>query len=150
MQLLAATVSKAPRQVKTKYGDRLVCDVKLSDGTDSTIWSPVGYAPVEYLEQGQAVTVSRDSKGKVHIIENHLTHPGMVAPPIDQGTKLAGQHGLTTEQKREIAQYVTQQRDLLAFCLDQAATIPQAQTDDSVQKLGVTLYLSAQRKFGLA
>lgn len=158
MQLLAATVSKAPRQVKTKYGDRLVCDVLLQDGTETAIWSPVGYAPIEFLERGQEVTVSRDSKGKVHIIENHLTHPEMVAPKfnnspvptIDQGTKLAGEHGLSTDQKREIAQYITQQRDLLAFCLDQAATIPQAQTDDSVQKLGVTLYLSAQRKFKLA
>lgn len=43
----------------------------------------------------------------------------------------------------------TQQRDLLAFCLEQPATIPQAQTDESVEKLGVTLYLSAQRKFKL-
>jgi hypothetical protein len=150
MQLLAATVSKAPRQVKTKYGDRLVCDVTLPDGTETAIWGPVNYAPLEYLEQGQAVTVSKDSKGKVHIIENHLTHPEMTAPAIDQGTKLAGQHGLTADQKREIAQYITQQRDLLAFCLDQAATIPQAQTDDSVQKLGVTLYLSAQKRFNLA
>jgi hypothetical protein len=150
MQLLAARVSKAPRQVKTKFGDRLVCDVTLPDGSQAPIWAPVGYAPIEYLEQGQAVTVSRDSKGKIHIVENHLTHPDMVAPSIDQGGKLAGEHGLTAEQKREIAQYITQQRDLLAFCLDQASTIPQAQTDDSVQKLGVTLYLSAQRKFNLA
>jgi hypothetical protein len=150
MQLLGATVSKAPRQVKTKYGDRLVCDVKLQDGTETAIWGPVDYAPLEYLERGQAVTVSRDSKGKVHIVENHLTHPDMIAPAIDQGTQLAGEHGFSADQKRAIAQYVTQQRDLLAFCLDQAATIPQAQTDESVEKLGVTLYLSAQRKFKLA
>jgi len=156
MQLLAATVSKAPRQVKTKFGDRLVCDVTLPDGTETAIWGPVNYAPLEYLEQGQAVTVSRDSKGKVHIIENHLTHPDMIAPAIQakqeitQALKQDKPQGMTPEQKREIAQYITQQRDLLSFCLDQAATIPQAQTDDSVQKLGVTLYLSAQRRFNLA
>lgn len=150
MQLLAATVSNPPREVVTKYGPRRVVDVTLPDGSQTAIWGPVDYAPLEYLEQGQSVTVSRDSKGKVHIIENHLTHPGMVAPSIDQGAKLSGEHGLTVGQKREIAQYITQQRDLLAFCLDQASTIPQAQTEESVEKLGVTLYLSAQRKFKLA
>lgn len=148
MKLLGATVSKAPRQVKTKYGERLVCDVRLEDGTETAIWSPVGYAAIEYLERGQAVTVSRDSKGKVSIVENHLTHPELTTSKVDNGTNLANQ--LSTNQKQEIAQYITQQRDLLAFCLEQAATIPQAQTDESVEKLGVTLYLSAQRKFKLA
>lgn len=150
MQLLAAVVSKAPRQVKTKYGDRLVCDVTLPDGTETAIWGPPSYAPLADLQQGDAVTVSRDSKNKVHIIENHLTHPGMVAPAIDQGTKLAGEHGLNSDQKREIAQYITQQRDLLAFCWQQAEMIDGPCTEDSIEKLAVTLFLSAQRKFGLA
>lgn len=149
MQLLGATVSKPSRKVSTKYGDRLVCDVRLEDGTESAIWGPVDYAPLEYLERGQAVTVSRNSKGKVSIVENHLTHPEMTAPALPQ-TITASAQGMTSEQKKMIAQYVTEQRDLLSFCLDQAATIPQAQTDDSVQRLGVTLYLSAQKKFGLA
>lgn len=150
MQLLAATVSKAPRQVKTKYGDRLVCDVKLPDGTETAIWGPVNYAPLEYLERGQAVTVSRDSKGKVSIVENHLTHPDMIAPDIDQPTPTAANpHSLDPETKKAIAQYVTQQKDLLQFCWQQAETIEGPQTEDVVQKLAVTLYLSAQRKFSL-
>ncbi|MBE9242524.1 hypothetical protein [Synechocystis salina] len=152
MQLIGATVSKAPRQVKTKYGDRLVCDVRLEDGTESAIWGPVGYAPLEYLERGQAVTVSRDSKGKISIIENHLTHPHLSTPALPQPSQVTATtpQGMTAETKKAIAQYVQEQRDLLAFCLDQAGTIPQAQTDESVEKLGVTLYLSAQRKFKLA
>lgn len=154
MQLLAATVSKAPRRVQTRFGDRLVCDIVLPDGSETAIWGPVNYAPLEYLERGQAVTVSRDSKGKVSIVENHLTHPGMTAPAIPQQTQTnpapaANAYSLDPDTKKAIAQYVTQQKDLLQFCWQQAETIEGPQTEDVVQKLAVTLYLSAQRKFSL-
>jgi len=156
MQLLPATVAKPPRQVKTKYGDRLVCDVLLQDGSESAIWAPVGYAPIEYLEQGQVVTVSRDSNGKVSIVENHATHPGMVAPTLPQQTpqvnssQPANAYTLDGQTKKEIAEYLKQQKDLLQFCWQQAESIEGPQTEDCIEKLAVTLYLSAQRKFKLA
>jgi len=144
MQLLPATVAKPPRQVKTKYGDRLVCDVLLQDGSESAIWAPVGYAPIEYLEQGQVVTVSRDSNGKVSIVENHATHPEMEKPlPVAESYTLDG------ETKKAIAEYLKQQKDLLQFCWQQAESIEGPQTEDCIEKLAVTLYLSAQRKFKL-
>jgi len=146
MQLLAARVSKAPRQVKTKYGDRLVCDVTLPDGTETAIWGPVNYAPLEYLERGQAVTVSRDSKGKVHIIENHLTHPEMTAPTIPQPA--APSQGIDPDTKRAIADYVTEQAKLFGFCLSQASTIQGLQPDD-IRPVATTLYLATQKRFGL-
>lgn len=143
MQLIQAIVKSQPREVTTKFGLRSVMDVCLPNGQEQAIWGPANFPAIMNCRNGQTVPIAVDSKGKYHVVEGQ-------SPAIDQGTKLAGEHGLTADQKREIAQYITQQRDLLAFCLDQAATIPQAQTDDSVQKLGVTLYLSAQRKFDLA
>ena len=148
MQLLPATVSKAPRQVKTKYGDRLVCDVSLPDGSQAPIWAPVGYAPIEYLEQGQAVTVSRDSKGKVSIIENHLTHPDMKAPTVPTTPQPTPSQGIDPDTKRAIADYVTEQAKLFGFCLSQAATIQGIQAED-IRPVATTLYLATQKRFGL-
>lgn len=157
MQLFHATVSKAPRQVSTKYGERVVCDVLLPDGSESAVWGPVGYAPLEYLERGQAVTVGRDSKGKISIVENHPMYPESEKPipQLPQAapteTQTAGnKHALSPETKREIADYVTQQKDLLSYCWQQAATIPGVSEEQTLEKLAVTLYLSAQRRFGLA
>lgn len=139
MQLLTAKVKSQPRVVETRFGVRSVMDVTLPDGQEQAIWGPENFHPIVTCKPGQSVPVALDSKGKYHVVENEK--PGVVE---------VSQAQLSPEQKREIAQYITQQRDLLAFCLDQAATIPQAQTDESVEKLGVTLYLSAQRKFKLA
>lgn len=150
MQLLPATVKNSAKVVQTKFGQRVVVDVVLGDGTETAVWGPPSYSPLADLQQGDQITCSRDSKNKVHIIENHLVSPTMTAPTLSTQSKPTTAHSLDSDTKKEIAAYITQQRDLLAFCLDQAATIPQAQTDDSVQKLGVTLYLAAQRKFGLA
>ena len=146
MQLLAATVSKAPRQVSTKYGQRLVCDVTLPDGSESAIWGPVGYAPIEYLEQGQAVTVSKDSKGKVSIIENHLTHPGMEAPAIKKAEPT--EEGLSPDIKRQIAAHIRQQAAVYGYCLQQAAGIPGLPERD-VRNVATTLFIDACKKFDL-
>lgn len=147
MQLLGATVKTQPRQVTTKYGDRRVCDVILQDGTESAIWGPVGYAALEYLERGQQVTVSRDSKGKVHIVENHLTHPEMTAPPLPNQS--SAPQGMTPETKRQIAQYIQDQAKLFGYCLNQAGTIESLPADQR-REVATTLFIQASRKFDLA
>jgi hypothetical protein len=116
-------------------------DVTLPNGQEQAIWGPANFPAITNCRNGQSVAIALDSKGKYHVVEGQsVKASGAEIEPV----------GMTPELKKTIAQYVTEQRDLLAFCLDQAATIPQAQTDDSVQKLGVTLYLSAQLKFKLA
>lgn len=150
MQLLAARVSKAPRKVSTKYGDRLVCDVTLPDGSQSPIWGPVTYSPLGDLEYGDAVTVSRDSKGKVSIVENHLTHPEMTAPTIPApGNNSHQTVGMSPDQKRAIADFVTEQAKLFGFCLQTASTIQGINPDD-IRPVATTLYLQTTKKFKLA
>jgi hypothetical protein len=143
MQLLTATVKSQPRTVTTKYGERSVMDVVLPNGEEQSIWGPANFSAIVNCRNGQPVAIAVDSKGKYHVVEGQ-------SEPVKTSATEVPPVAMTTDQKRAIAQYVQDQRDLLAFCLDQAATIPQAQTDDSVEKLGVTLYLSAQRKFKLA
>ncbi|WLT40673.1 hypothetical protein NON20_26175 (plasmid) [Synechocystis sp. B12] len=61
------------------------------------------------------MAIALDSKGKYHVVEGQ---------PVKTSAPETEPVGMTAETKRLIAQYVTEQRDLLAFCLDQAATIP--------------------------
>ena len=156
MKLLAATITKAPRQVNTKYGERIVCDVKLEDGSESAIWGPKDYAPLLYLKAGQAVTVSKDLKGKIAIIENHLTHPEMVAPAfsdtaIAQSPKpetATNANELSNAKKREIAEYITQQTKLFSFCYDQTKLIENLGDEDR-RAVATTLFIQASKKFNL-
>lgn len=154
MQLLAATVVKPPREVSTKFGQRRVCDVRLPDGTETAIWGPVDYAPLEYLERGQAVTVSRDSKGKVSIIENHLTHPEMKAPAVNSHPTPTANHspqteGLTPDQKRAIAAYIGEMGDLYRYCYETAGEKLATAPNEAKQAMASSLFIAAQRKFNL-
>jgi hypothetical protein len=153
MKLLAATITKAPRQVTTKYGERVVCDVKLEDGSESAIWGPKDYAPLLYLKAGQAVTVSKDSKGKIAIIENHLTHPEMVAPSLENKAIATNQttnqsSEMSNREKREIAEYITQQTKLFSFCYSQTKLIDNLPDEDR-RAVATTLYLQASKHFNL-
>lgn len=157
MQLLAATVSKAPREVSTKFGPRRVCDVVLPDGTETAIWGPVNYAPLEYLQQGDAVTVSRDSKNKISIVENHLTHPGMVAPTLPQQTQpvtppptQSPQTGsMTPETKKAIAAFVGEMGDLYRYCYETAGEKLATAPNEAKQDMASSLFIAAQKRFNL-
>lgn len=155
MQLLPATVSKAPRQVKTKYGDRVVCDVVLPDGTETAIWGPPSYAPLADLQQGDAVTVSRDSKNKISIIENHLVNPGMVAPTVPQQGQPVNQTqspqtgSMTPETKKAIAQFVGEMGDLYRYCYETAGEKLATAPNEAKQAMASSLFIAAQKRFNL-
>ena len=53
-------------------------------------------------------------------------------------------------QKQEIASYVSQQKELLQFCWKEASMIDGPSTEESIEKLTMALFLSAQRHFKLA
>lgn len=148
MKLLTATVQKSPRQVTTKYGDRLVCDCTLDNGENVTLWQPLTSTIINY-GTGQKVTLSLDSKGKYHLIENDNGEPVFQDSEPNQSQKKTD-YSLSKTDKQAIASYIQQQRDLLAFCWEQAKTIPGHESEETTEKLAVTLYLSAQRKFNLA
>lgn len=142
MQLLTATLTKPARQVTTKYGDRTVADVRLPDGTETALWRPANDQTLANLHQGQAVTVAKDSKGKVNLIDSAPTDSTVATIPI-QTT------GLDPDTKRAIADYVTEQAKLFGFCLSQASTI-QGITQEDIRPVATTLYLSTQKRFNLA
>jgi hypothetical protein len=142
MKLLAATIQKSPRIVNTKFGPKIVTDCKLDDGQTITLWQPPTSKLINY-GTGERISLTVDSKGKHHFIENG--NDDAIAPKTEPTN-----HKLSNAQKKEITSYIEQQKDLLAFCWQQACSIDDIQSEDSIQKLAVTLYLSAQRKFNLA
>jgi hypothetical protein len=140
MKLLTAKVTRAPKIVSTKHGERFVFDVEI-DGETQAIWGPPSMIPT--AKNGEFVTLGRDSKNKLHIVE------GANTPVTATETTAANPYTLDKDTKKAIASYISQQKDLLQFCWQQAEAIEGPQTEDSIEKLAVTLYLSAQRKFGL-
>lgn len=142
MKLLTATLVKNPRIVDTKFGQKCVTDCKLDDGQTITLWQPPTSKLINY-SSGERISLTVDHKGKHHFLENG--NDDAIAAKTEPTN-----HKLSNTQKKEIAQYIEQQKDLLAFCWQQACAIDDIQSEDSIQKLAVTLYLSAQRKFNLA
>ena len=144
MQLLTATAKGKARQVNTRYGDRLVLDALGQDGREYTIWRPGTDNQLPRISNGERISLGIDSQGKCHLLETPAN------TPTEPATTANDSYSLDKESKQAIAAYITQQKDLLQFCWQQAETIEGPQTEDSIEKLAVTLYLSAQRKFGLA
>lgn len=143
MKLLTAKVTRAPKIVETKHGQRFVFDVQI-DGETQAVWGPPAMIPA--AKTGEFITLGRDSKNKLHLVEGDNT-PVTATKTTPEP---AQDYTLDSSTKKAIASYINQQTDLLQFCWQQAEAIEGPCTEDSVEKLAVTLYLSAQRKFNLA
>ena len=148
MKLLTAKITNAPRLVNTKYGQKVVTDCTLDNGETVTLWQPENSQLINY-GNGSKISLTIDSKGKYHWVENIIEPENKaIAQSPKQETKT--DYSLSKTDKQAIASYIQQQRDLLAFCWEQAKTIPGHESEETTEKLAVTLYLSAQRKFNLA
>ena len=165
MRLIPAIALDRPREVSTKYGQRLVIDAMARDtGKKITLWRPSDddYSK-KFVVRDMPITVAIDSKGKFSLVENpdHLklgqplpTEPVPVKPVYDH--KIAQnsekpndseQSLLSPDKKREIANYVSEMAKLYGFCLTQAESL--GVDGEDKRAIATTLYLSAQKKFSL-
>jgi hypothetical protein len=89
-QLLTATLAKTPRQFNTKHGARTVADIQLDDGTEQTLWRPANDPTLTALREGATIQLTRDSKGKLSLIENApqsaTPAPGHESKPHPRGS----------------------------------------------------------------
>ena len=141
MKLLTAKVTKAPRQVNTKYGLRTVADLTLPNGENVTLWQPENSQLINY-GYGSEITLSLDSKGKYHLIENEDKTAIATNPEPTPKSELSN------AQKREIAEYLTEQTKLFSFCYAQTALIDNLPNEDR-RAVATTLYLQATKHFNL-
>jgi hypothetical protein len=161
MKLIEAICIESPREVTTKYGQRLVIDaIDRTTGEKITLWRPAtdDYSR-RYVIKNSPLTVGVDSKGKYSLIEDPAltnlgqplpTEPVPVKPVYDYKIEKptdTDQSTLNPNQKREIAQYIQDMAKLYGFCLTQAESLGVEGEDR--RAIATTLYLSAQKKFSL-
>ena len=168
MKLIQAIALDRPREVTTKYGQRLVIDCRNRDtGETFPIWRGVhdDYSR-RYVIKNSPLTVGVDSKGKFNLIEDPaLTNLGQPLPespvpvrPLHNTNHVIAQNSekhnesdqslLSPNQKREIANYVQEMAKLYKYCLDQVDATIGVDGEDK-RAIATTLYLSAQKKFSL-
>ena len=141
MKLLTATIVKEPRIVNTKFGPRAVADLTLSNGESATLWQPENSKIVNY-GTGQKITVSIDSKGKLHFVEPDEE------TAIATNSEPSPKSELSNTEKRAIAEFITQQTKLFSFCYAQTKLIEDLPNEDR-RAVATTLYLGACKKFNL-
>jgi hypothetical protein len=163
MRLIPAIALDNPREVSTKYGQRLVIDCMARDtGERITLWRGAddNYSR-KYIIKNSPITVGVDSKGKFSLVENEsLTNLGQPLPdepvpvkPIhsyaqnSEKTSESDQSLLSPDKKREIAQYVSEMGKLYGFCLTQAENLNLEGEDRRC--VATSLFIQATKHFNL-
>jgi hypothetical protein len=161
MQLIEAIALDRPREVSTRFGQRLVIDCMARDtGEKITLWRGVDddYSR-RYVIKNSPITVGVDSKGKYSLIEDPaLTNLGQplptetvpVRPVYDHKIEKPSESDPSTlnpSQKREIAQYIQDMAKLYGFCLTQTESLGVEGEDR--RAVATTLFIQATKKFAL-
>jgi hypothetical protein len=167
MKLISAIALDRPREVTTKYGQRLVIDCRNRDtGETFPIWRGVDddYSR-RYVIKNSPLTVGVDSKGKFNLIEDPaLTNLGQPLPespvpvrPLHNTNHVIAQNSekhnesdqssLSPNQKREIANYVSEMGKLYGFCLQQAENLNLEGEDRRC--VATSLFIQATKHFNL-
>lgn len=167
MKLVQAMVLDRPRRVNTKYGEKFVIDcLNRENGEKFPLWRPVTDSYTEkYIIKNLPITVTLDNKGKYSLVEDPaLTNLGQPLPtepvPVrplhntnhvitqnSEKTSESEQSLLSPNQKKEIANYVTEMAKLYGFCLTQADSL--GVDGEDRRAIATTLFISAQKKFSL-
>lgn len=139
MKLIEATVARQPRQVSTKYGDRVVLECITNEGEEITIWRNGNDTEALGRYPSERVTLAVDSKGKYSLIEH-------------AGSKLDTAAATTPNSRAdEIRDYTQRLAKLYAHCYRTVnselgdAGLPVA----SLKDVATTLFIQTTRKFDL-
>jgi len=158
MKLIEAICIESPREVTTKYGQRLVIDaIDRTTGEKITLWRPAtdDYSR-RYVIKNSPLTVGVDSKGKFSLIENEaLTNLGKPLPVEPVPVKPAHTYSIppqsdpnfSPDKKAEMAEYVANLASLYQHCQDKAEDI--ALTPDDCRAIGTTLFIQTVKHFNL-
>lgn len=119
--------------------------LQMDDGSEETLWFSQGRVPHATLPKGAAVKLlfeERDGKMTRKSIDNST--PGQTQTQTKASLAL-----LSDAQKKEIANYIQQQSDLLNYCWDTALRKfeKKIQSEETLRVLATTLYANAKDKF---
>lgn len=170
MQLVQAIALKPARFVTTKYGDRVVLDVRLPDGTEGNIWDK-GTAATSRLTQyvaGQALYVDRKPDGKLALVElDQGAAPAPAALPAAAPTgaipveaqplgfqipaqKQTDRVDLNRTQREAIAADAELFTRIYSHCYAMAkASMPPDAPPEAIQACASSAWISVSRRYGL-
>ena len=165
-KLLNAIVKyPAGKVLETKYGEK-VNAVFDCGGEEIKIWADANTQKAEMLKslvKGEQKLIL-DDNGKYKLLEDsQTTQPNGNGNSNGNGKTNSNYEPLTDDKKRAIAQFITEQADLLAFCHETAykaynKRFPHDPMDESesfaldsetIQKAGMSLFITTQRHFNL-
>lgn len=165
VQLIEAMATDRARRVNTKYGERTVIDcVRRDNGEKVTVWrgGDDEYSQKHVIRNAR-LTLTLDNKGKYSLVEDpNLVNLGQPLPvetvpvkplhnydhKIEKTSEKHNESELSPNQKREIANYVTEMAKLYKFCLDQVDATIGVEGEDR-RAVATTLFIGAQKKFAL-
>lgn len=169
MKLITATVAKPPREVSTRYGDRVVLDCLTRDGQEITVWRGAGDREVLGRYPGERVTLAIDSKNKAHLVEHASSGltgnsevPGLgdgngkeritqsytaVAAPLPQPPELQN----NGSRSAEIKDYTERLAKLYSHCF-RTVQNEMNRTDlpiEALKDISTSIFIQTTRKFNL-
>ncbi len=167
VQLIEAMATDRARRVNTKYGERTVIDcLRRDNGEKVTVWrgGDDEYSQKHVIKNAR-LTLTLDNKGKYNLVEDPaLTNLGQPLPespvpvrPLHDTNHVITQDSekpsksdqslLSPNQKREIANYVSEMGKLYGFCLQQAENLNLEGEDRRC--VGTSLFIQATKHFNL-
>jgi hypothetical protein len=167
VQLIEAIAQSPARRVNTKYGERTVIDaIRRDNGEKVTVWrgGDDDYSQKHVIRNAR-LTLTLDNKGKYNLVEDPaLTNLGQPLPespvpvrPLHNTNHVITQDSekpsksdqslLSPNQKREIANYVSEMGKLYGFCLQQAENLNLEGEDRRC--VATSLFIQATKHFNL-
>jgi len=174
MQLIEAIAQSPARRVTTKFGERTVIDcVRRDNGEKVTVWrgGDDDYSQKHVIKNAR-LTLTLDNKGKYSLIEDpnlvslgqplpdepvpvkpvsrHLASNNPPIPSYSQNsekTSESDQSLLSPNQKREIANYISEMAKLYGYCLNQSESLGLEGEDR--RTVATTLFIQASKHFNL-
>lgn len=149
MKLIQATVKGQPRQVQTKYGDRIVMDCLTHEGLEIAVWRNAGDMEIMGRRNGERVTLAIDSKGKYHLMESLST--GLVDPVAEKIGNGHNPENGNGSRALLIRDYVSRLAKLYSHCY-RAVTDEFSSSDLEIPQLkdvASCLFIQTIRKFDL-
>jgi hypothetical protein len=167
VQLIEAMATDRARRVNTKYGERTVIDaIRRDNGEKVTVWrgGDDEYSQKHVIKNAR-LTLTLDNKGKYNLVEDPaLTNLGQPLPespvpvrPLHNTNHVITQDSekpsksdqslLSPNQKREIANYVSEMGKLYGFCLQQAENLNLEGEDRRC--VATSLFIQATKHFNL-
>ena len=168
MKLIEAICTDNPREVTTKYGQRLVIDaIDRTTGEKITVWRGADddYSR-KYVIKNCRLTIGIDSKGKYSLIEDpNLINLGQPLPKLPVAVKPVSRHlasnnppiptypipdcdpNFSPDRKAEMAEYIANLAQLYQHCQDKAEDL--ALTPDDARAIATTFFIQTVKKFAI-